>query len=179
VLGRVVAPHAWAGGAAERGAWSAADWVGCDAVGAYSQAQRAVSSMVWAFVINLLVSPVFYLLVPVCGRRFAFPMFPLDPGHVVPHMVRIDATPDGMPSLHLSTALLTVWFSRRNRAGFVLAMVYLLLIVVSALASGQHYGVNLVAAIPYTSGIIRLAKGVWLRSKAVNQDIAATTELPK
>lgn len=74
-------------------------------------------------------------------------------------MLQINAAPNGVPSVHMSTALLVVWFSRKSRAGLAIASVYLLLIVVATLASGQHYAVDLLAAVPYASGIVWLVKG--------------------
>jgi hypothetical protein len=158
VLGRMAAPHVWAKvlldvayGLLPMGVivtLSAHVW----------RRSASVSSMVWAFVINLAAAPLFYLLLPVCGPVFAFPMFPLDPGHVIPHMMRINAAPNAVPSVHMSTALLMVWFSRKNGAGLTLAMVYLVLMVAATLASGQHYAVDLLAAVPYAAGVVWLAK---------------------
>jgi len=129
-----------------------------------------VSLTVWAFVINLVAAPLFYVLIPVCGPQFAFPMFPLDPGPVIPHVMRIDAAPNGIPSVHTSTTLLIVWFSRRNRAGATAAVVYLLLMVVATLASGQHYAVDLLAAVPYAAGVLWLAKRVASRVRVPNSE---------
>lgn len=129
------------------------------------QRSSQVATIVWAFVINLLAAPLFYLLVPVCGPVFAFARFPVNPGHVIPHMLRIDAAPNGIPSVHMSSALLIVWFSRKSRAGLGAAIAYGLLMVVATLASGQHYGVDLVAAVPYTAGVLWAAKVVALRSR--------------
>jgi PAP2 superfamily len=158
VLGRMVAPHVWAQ-ALLNVAYGLLPIGMILTLGAHVLRRSAgVSVMVWAFVINLLAAPMFYLLVPVCGPLFAFPMFPLGPGHVTPHTMRIDAAPNGVPSVHMSTALLMVWFGRRSRAGLTAAIVYLLLIVLSTLASGQHYAVDLVAAVPYTAGVLWLAK---------------------
>lgn len=161
VLGRVVTPHEW-----EKVLLNVAYGllpVGVIVTLAAHMLRRnaGVRSMVWAFVINLVVAPVFYLLLPVCGPRFAFPMFPMAPGHVVPHMMRIDAAPNGIPSVHFSTALLIVWFSRKNRVGLAAAIVYLLLIAASTLASGQHYAVDLLAAIPYAAGVVWVSRLRW------------------
>jgi membrane-associated phospholipid phosphatase len=87
-------------------------------------------------------------------------------------MVRIDAAPNGIPSVHTSTALLMVWFCRKSRMGFVLAFVYLLLIVAATLASGQHYAVDLLAAVPYTVGVLWLAKVVALRFRVPKAEAA-------
>jgi hypothetical protein len=167
-LGRVVAPHEWAKlllnvayGLLPIGALAVV------AVHIWRRSADAIPALL-AFLINLFAAPAFYLLVPVCGPQFAFPKFPLDPGQVIPHMMRIDAAPNGIPSVHASTALLMVWFSRKSRAGLAAAMVYLLLIVVSTLASGQHYGVDLVAAIPYAVSVLWLARVVasWMRARS-------------
>ncbi len=131
-----------------------------------------VKAMVWAFVINLVAAPVIYLLLPVCGPIFAFPMFPMDPGHVAPHMIQINAAPNGIPSVHLSTALLIVWFSRKSRAGFTAAVVYLLLMAAATLASGQHYAVDLLAAVPYTAGVLWLSKVVASRLRVPRPEAA-------
>jgi hypothetical protein len=174
VLGRMVAPHLW-----EKVLLNIA--YGLLPIGVILtvsahilRRSAGVSLMVWAFVINLVAAPVFYLLLPVCGPEFAFPMFPVEPGHVVPHMVQIDAAPNGIPSVHLSTALLILWFSRKSRAGFVLATVYLLLTVTATLASGQHYAVDLLAAVPYAAGVVWLTKRSWFRSRADSTAVRGT-----
>ena len=164
MLGRVVAPHAWAKVLLNLAYGLLPMGVVLVLSAHILRRSVRVSSMVWAFVINLMAAPVFYLLLPVCGPQFAFPMFPLNPGHVIPHMIRIDAAPNGVPSVHTSTALLMVWFSRKSRAGLAATIVYLLLIVASTLASGQHYAVDLLAAIPYTAGVLWVSKRRWFGS---------------
>ena len=160
VLGRLVAPHAWAKVLLNEVYGLLPIGVIGTLAAAIVRRSTGVSAMVWAFVINLLAAPVFYLLVPVCGPVFAFPMFPADPGHVIPHMIRLDAAPNGIPSVHTSTALLIAWFSRKSRVGFLAAAVYLLLMVAATLASGQHYAVDLLAAVPYAAGVVWLTKRV-------------------
>src|SRR5579864_5971687 len=110
VLGRMVAPHTWAKVLLNVAYGLLPIGVVLTLCAHILRRSVGLSSMVWAFVINLLAAPVFYLLMPVSGPQFAFPMFPLDPGPVVAHMIRIDAAPNGMPSVHMSTALLMVWF---------------------------------------------------------------------
>jgi hypothetical protein len=164
VLGRMVAPHAWAKVLLNVVYGLLPMGVVLTLSAHILRRSASVSAMVWAFVINLLAAPLFYLLLPVCGPVFALPMFPLGPGHVVAHMIRIDAAPNGMPSVHMSPALLMVWFSRKSRAGLTASMVYLLLIVASTLASGQHYAVDLLAAFPYAAGVLWVSKRRWFRS---------------
>ena len=160
VLGRMVAPHVWAKAVLNVVYGLLPIGVIVTLAAHIWRRSAGVGVMVWAFVINLAAAPIFYLLVPVCGPVFAFPMFPAGPGHVIPHMMRIDAAPNGMPSVHASTALLMVWFSRRSGVGFMLAMMNLLLLVAATLGSGQHYAVDLLAAVPYAAGVLWLAKVV-------------------
>lgn len=157
VLGRLVAPHAWAKVLLNE-VYGLLPIAVILTLSAHIVRRNAVSAMVWAFVINVVAAPVFYLLVPVCGPTFAFPMFPANPGYVIPQMMAIDAAPNGIPSVHTSTVLLIVWFSRKSRAGLMAAVVYLLLMVAATLASGQHYAVDLLAAIPYAVGVVGLGK---------------------
>lgn len=176
VLGRLVAPHAWAKvvlnvayGLVPMAAVVVLAW---QIVRRSEEAGRAV----WAFVLNLALAPVCYLLLPVSGPKFAFPGFPADPGVVVAHMVPIDAAPNGIPSVHLSTALLVVWFSRGSRVGLALACGYLGLMAIATLASGQHYGVDLLAAVPYTAAVIGLSQRRWFRTGAAKSVECVTAE---
>jgi hypothetical protein len=157
VLGRLIAPHRWA-----KVLLSVAYGLlpmAVTLVLAWHILRRSkdVGRMLWAFVMSLVLAPVSYLLLPVCGPRFAFPGFPSGPGEFVPHMIRIDAAPNGVPSVHVSTALLIAWFSRRSRVGLLIADAYLFLMIFATLASGQHYAWDLLAAIPYAAGVVGLA----------------------
>lgn len=166
VLGRLVAPHTWAKVLLNQVYGLLPIGVILTLAAHILRRSAGVSSMVWAFVINLAAAPVIYLLLPVCGPKFAFPMFPAEPGHVLPQMVHIAAAPNGIPSVHMSTVLLILWFSRKSRAGLIAAVMYLLLMIAATLASGQHYAVDLLAAVPYAAGVVWLANRSWFRSRA-------------
>lgn len=101
------------------------------------------------FLLNLIAAVPLYLLFPVCGPEFAFGSFPADPGEIVPHPVLIHAAPNGIPSVHTSTALLVMFFLWRWRWGKIVGIAFLLLTVLATLGSGQHYAVDLVCAVPY------------------------------
>lgn len=116
-----------------------------------------VAALVKAFAINLLAAPVFYLLLPVCGPQFAFPQFPQAAGFVTAHLIPLAAAPNGFPSIHTSTALLVLLSVWRWPAGRVLGSLYFALIVMSTLASGQHYLFDLIAAVPYALIAARIA----------------------
>lgn len=132
-----------------------------------------------ALIINLLAAPFFYLLFPVCGPQFAFPHFPAAAGKVVPHLILLTAAPNGVPSVHTSTAILLLLLCRRWRIGTILGSLYLALIVLSTLASGQHYLFDLFAAIPYAYAVARLSGLIGKSSRLVDtrqveNDIAMT-----
>ena len=125
-----------------------------------------------AFVLNLLLAPLFYLCFPICGPHFAFPEFPVLPVNVVPHTMRLVAAPNGMPSIHASTAILILWFARVWRVGFVLGAIYLALVLASTLASGQHYLIDLLAAVPYSAVVIAAAKRAHLKRETRVKDLS-------
>lgn len=107
------------------------------------------------FVLNLFLAVPIYLLVPACGPAFAFPSFPFaQPIHLTAHPIRLYAPPNCIPSVHISTSLLILWFARRWRTGSALGLTYLALIVVATLGSGQHYLFDLIVAVPYTAVIL-------------------------
>jgi hypothetical protein len=111
------------------------------------------------FVLNLLAAPLFYLSFPVAGPRFAFPRFPEATGPVSPHLLLLDAAPNGVPSIHFATAILILALLWRWKLGRVFGATYLVLIFGATLASGQHYLFDLVAAVPYAVGVYSIAAG--------------------
>ncbi len=122
----------------------------------YSEGVRCIK----IFVLNLSCATPFYLVFPVVGPAHAFAGFPWAmPSVNVAHVVSLYGIPNGMPSVHTSTAILIVYFARRSKICTVLASVYLALIVVGTLGSGEHYLVDLFAAVPYSAFI------VWLGDK--------------
>jgi hypothetical protein len=113
-----------------------------------------------ALLLNFALAPLLYAAFPVAGPRFAFPSFPAMPDSIVPHVLYFHAAPNGVPSVHMSTALLVWWYSRRWRVGSVAALIHLALVVMSTLGSGQHYVFDLVVAIPYAMCAVLIARRV-------------------
>jgi hypothetical protein len=123
----------------------------------YLRSLRETIQAGWAFVANLFLALPLYIIFPVCGPGFAFRCFPARPAaDLVPHLVAIAAAPNGIPSVHTSTALLCAWLLRRWAWGRVAGLSYLALIVLSTLGGGQHYLVDLLCAVPYTAAILWL-----------------------
>jgi hypothetical protein len=125
------------------------------------QRPEEVGLVLKTFALNLFLAVPLYLLIPVCGPKYAFHSFPALPGPVAAHLVTISAAPNGIPSVHTSSALLILWFLRPWRVGRLFGSVFLALTVFATLASGEHYLFDLLCAVPYAAGI------QWLGAKPV------------
>lgn len=109
------------------------------------------------FLLNLCAAPLFYLIFPVCGPLFAFPHFPyIQPHLLAPHLLKLAAAPNGVPSVHASSALLCLWFLRRWRWGMVIGTIFLALTVLATLSGGEHYLFDLLCAVPYSLAVYRV-----------------------
>jgi hypothetical protein len=111
-----------------------------------------------AFVLNFGVGLCLYLLLPACGPIYAFPHFPW----VVPpfpelQLLSIAAVPNCMPSIHASTALLALGFCWRWPAVRAAALLNVVLTLLGTLASGEHYLIDLVVAVPYAAFVYAAA----------------------
>jgi membrane-associated phospholipid phosphatase len=60
--------------------------------------------------------------------------------------------PNGIPSVHASTALLVLWFLRRWWWGRISGVVFLILTIFATLGSGEHYLFDLFCALRYAIG---------------------------
>jgi membrane-associated phospholipid phosphatase len=169
VLGRIAERHLWLEITAQVAygllpcavlvLWAAYLWLGTEAL-----------FVLRVFVLNLFLAVPIYFMVPVCGPAFAFAHFPFGEPDLVPHRIPILAPPNGIPSVHTSTALLILWFAWRWPIGRILGLIYLALIAFSTLASGQHYLVDLLAAVPYAFGVYILASKSVIATKELLVD---------
>jgi hypothetical protein len=117
----------------------------------WHRSDREAVGMVPVFLLNLALGVPFYLLCPVAGPLYAFPSFPALPiGPIIPHAILLNAPPNGMPSIHFSSALLIFWYARKLPSGRWLGGIYLLLIAAATMAGGEHYFLDLLMAIPYS-----------------------------
>jgi hypothetical protein len=105
---------------------------------------------------NLALAAPLYFLVPVAGPFYAFPGFPNLPPPLIPHPLRLHALPNGVPSVHFSTALLCAWYARRLAWGRWIGLLYVLATAAATMGFGEHYFFDLVAAVPYAAAIVRL-----------------------
>lgn len=107
---------------------------------------------------GLLAYPI-YAVFPVAGPRYAFPSFPFGaPAHLAPQVVHLLAVPNGVPSVHMTLAILILWFSRPWALGRVFGVLFLLLTMAATLGSGEHYLLDLLVAVPYSALTIYLGR---------------------
>jgi hypothetical protein len=129
--------------------------------------EQEAMDMVSVLILNVVLAVPLYLLFPVCGPAYAFPGFPALPvGPMMPHLILLNAPPNGVPSVHFSTAMLVLWYGRKLPLGWYIGGAYLALTAFSTLASGEHYLFDLLVTVPYTlmilalgNYILRLARG--------------------
>lgn len=132
-----------------------------------SRVDDALQAM-WVFVLNATLAPVVYLLIPVSGPHYAFPGFPdIIPAHITPHPIVLSAVPNCIPSVHMSTALLILHFSRWSKIAMALAFFNLVLIVLATLGTGEHYLFDLIVAVPYAALMIYLGGATRAQSHLV------------
>jgi hypothetical protein len=118
-----------------------------------AEAQRVLET----FLLNMLLATGIYLFIPVCGPGYAFPSFPqLPSADLHPLAIALSAPPNGIPSVHMSSALLVLWFLRHWWWGRTAGLVFLVLTVLSTLGCGEHYFVDLLCAIPYAAFVLWL-----------------------
>lgn len=127
----------------------------------------------WTVFYACILAPLLYLIFPVAGPRYAISTFPASaPAHLVPHVIYTSAIPNGVPSMHMTAALMFVYFARRWKIGLVLTAIYAALTVCSTMANGEHYLFDLLAAVPYAMLMIYVGGG---RRKATKTDTMAST----
>lgn len=112
-----------------------------------------------AYLVDFLVGPCLYLLVPASGPRITFgAAFPAGNPDVSPVLVPLGGWPNAMPSLHVTTALLFVFFAGRNRMLRCVACIYLAGTMAATLVF-EHYVIDLIVAVPFACFATCVANG--------------------
>ena len=91
-----------------------------------------------------------YFLYPAMGPRYAFPSFPELPGHVPSGPALLYGVPNAMPSLHMAAALTVFSLARPWRWLRWTTGVYLVVMFLAVLSTGEHFLVDTLVAIPYS-----------------------------
>lgn len=132
-----------------------------------------------AFVAFLIAGPlgvIFFLLVPGAGPIYAFGHFPAVPlptadvARLALEPILVNAPRNAIPSLHLTWALLAFWNTRRGPVWLRALTLFLLAdTALATLGTGQHYLVDLVAAVPFAlmvqalaSNAFRVGRTTWI-----------------
>jgi hypothetical protein len=114
-------------------------------------------SVLAAFLLSGPIGIVLYNFFPALGPVYLFKSdFPLhslstnDVMHLHLEPIALFGFPNAMPSLHMTWALLGLWYSR-GAAWWVrlIAIVFLVFTVLSTLGTGEHYFIDLVVAFPF------------------------------
>lgn len=105
--------------------------------------------------------PPFYRLLPASGPLYAFADYPYRlPQVVSPHVISLQAVPNCMPSAHMASALLVLYLAREIGIFRCLAWVHVGITILATLGLGEHYFIDLIAAVPYAAAIVILGHSI-------------------
>lgn len=107
------------------------------------QSMEAAAEYAAAMLVNLALAVPLYLMFPVSGPAYA--------------AAPLAAPPNGVPSVHMSTALLIAWSLRRTR-WCVLGWLFAGLMAFATLGTGEHYLLDLLCAVPYAMLVLWLVQ---------------------
>jgi len=114
--------------------------------------------LIRACIIGGLLTLPFYLLVPACGPHYSFAEFPwraeVQSGLIA---VSIYHPRNCFPSMHLAWAIL-LFVNAGDRRWKTFLGIYAILTAISAVASGEHYVVDMIAAVPFALAVQALAE---------------------
>jgi hypothetical protein len=104
--------------------------------------------------VALLLSPLLamplYWFCPASGPGFAFSGYPFTVSVIsMPHVMYLMAPPNCMPSNHMAMALLVAMAMWRWKAGKIIGSIHVVLTALATLGLGEHYFIDLIAAVPY------------------------------
>ena len=115
------------------------------------------SALLLAYAAEMVVGPCCYALLPACGPVYAWGAEWLRPVNVALVPIRLNAAPNAFPSLHFATALLLLVFAG-GRTRRILALLYAGATALATLTTGEHYIIDLVAAVPFACAAAYLAR---------------------
>jgi len=127
-------------------------------------ADRSWTQALAAFVLAGVLGTALYHFFPVAGPRFAFPDGIPDPHSVSSAAAFLDqnVVRNGMPSLHTGWAFLIMINAGGLPKWFRIATVaYLAAMLLATLATGQHYLVDLIVALPFAVAVQAITVEFW------------------
>jgi len=121
--------------------------------------KRDRSRLWWSMIITGILLYFTYRLCPAAGPKFIFPSWPYAEPHVTPTIVFTRSPLNCMPSGHFTWALLICWYSRTCRyPARIAALIFLVLTGLATLGQGEHYWIDLIAAVPFAVVVYRLSQ---------------------
>jgi hypothetical protein len=110
---------------------------------------RHRSSIIPAYVAELVAGPLLYAALPACGPLYAFGAQWLHPAASTPAAaIRLAGMPNAFPSLHIATALVFVLFAP-GKLWRGVALAFLFVTGMATLATGEHYLIDLIPGLAF------------------------------
>lgn len=114
-----------------------------------TQYRKHRSSIIPAYVAELVAGPLFYAALPACGPAYAFGAQWLHPAAAVPAVaIKLTGMPNAFPSLHIATALVLVLFAP-GKIWKSVALAFLIATGMATLATGEHYIIDLIPGLAF------------------------------
>lgn len=123
------------------------------------------STLIKSLVLASILGEIVYIMVPAIGPMAAFANFPwTDPKSMHGLMVvKANYPRNAFPSLHFGWVLI-LFMNCNNRIYKSFLTVYLFLMALATVGGGQHYFIDLIAAVPFTASIQWVSENIKLRS---------------
>lgn len=138
--------------------------------------ERRARIALWAFLIVAPLAAFCFLLFPATGPLYAFRTFPKlvvpasELARLIPTSVDVTGPRNAIPSLHFAWVLLAYWNSRETKSWIrVFCAVMVVLTIYATLMTGEHYGVDLLLAVPFALGVQGLS--VWIASSRAQSTV--------
>jgi hypothetical protein len=127
--------------------------------------QRDRSSLVFAYVAEMIAGPTLYMVLPALGPAPAFGPAWLHPPHVDAVTAALSGMPNAFPSLHLATALVFVFFAN-TRLWRTVSLAFLGGTALSTITTGEHYVIDLVAGLSFGCFAAAMGRGKFAQATA-------------
>ena len=103
---------------------------------------------VMTYMVEAMIGPVVYAIVPACGPIYAFGKQWLHPPAVEANLIRLIGIMNSFPSLHIATALTLVLFAP-GRVWRAVALAFLAATALSTISTGEHYIIDLIPGLVF------------------------------
>lgn len=119
--------------------------------------------LIAAYIVEMILGPALYAIVPACGPVYAFRAAWLHPPAVAPTTIRLSGMPNAFPSLHVGTAFILLLVAR-GRWPRIIAVLFLAATILATLGTGEHYAIDLVAGFAFGAFAVSVGSRAWKRA---------------